>query len=158
MTSEHNQDDVIIAYEPDLSLQKMIGDGVKFNDLLTPEIRQACQKLIDDARDSFFDEEKPRVEKLRELVKSGKIDDLSKIAHMANEIRAQARMFGFSFICNLSEQMVNFAQLPGKATDTKFLVLSRFSDALYIAVLKKMRDEGGELERELNLSIEYLKN
>jgi hypothetical protein len=158
MTTEQNQDDVILAYEPDLSLQKMLGDGQKFNDLLTPEIRQACQKLIDDARDSFFEEEKPSVETLRALVKSGNVQKLPKIAGIANEIRAQAKMFGFSFICNLSEQIVNFAQLPGKGADMKFMVLTRFVDALYIAMIQKMRDEGGELERELNLSVEYLKH
>lgn len=158
MSNNQPQDDVILAYEPDLSLQKMIGDGVQFKDILTPELRQACQKLIDDARDAFFDEEKPHVEEIRKLAKAGDVRDLPKIAGIASEIRAQAKIFGFSFICNLCEQIVSFALLPGKSAEKKFLVLSRFIDALYIAMIQKMRDEGGALEKELNMSVEYLKN
>lgn len=158
MTDNQPQDDVVLAYEPDLSLKKMIGEGIEFKSILTPELRQACQKLIDDAREAFFEEEKPLVDELRRIVKAADPAKLPKIVEIASEIRAQAKIFGFSFICNLSEQIANFAQLPGKTADVRFLVISRFVDALYIAMIQKMKDEGGMLEKELNLSVEYLKH
>lgn len=152
-------DDDVVAYEPDMSLQKMIGDGKNFKDILTPELRAACQKLINDARDAFFEEEKPRVAEMQALVKAANISSLPKIIELAAEIRSQAKIFGFSFICNLCEQIVNFSQLPGKTVEVRFLVISRFVDALSIAVFHKMKDEGGELEKELlSLSVEQSKH
>ncbi len=158
MTADQSQDDVTLAYEPDLSLQKILGKGLQFKDILTPQLRQACQKLIDDASDAFFEEEKPQVEEILKLARQGEISALPKIAALAVEIRSQAKIFGFSFIGNLCEQIVSFAQLPGKSAETRFMVISRFVDALYIAITQKMRDEGGTLEKELNLSVEYLKD
>lgn len=150
MKDNTSNDDGPTAHEPDYALRKLIGEDVDIRKIFTAEKIKQCQKIIDTARDDFFEEEKPCVAELRMLVQAGDETKFSQIASICTDIRGQARIFGFSFIADLCAQIVTFAELQSRPAKVRFQVISKFVDALQVAVHHKMHDEGGVLEKELN--------
>lgn len=151
MSGEPEDDpNVTYAFEPDFALKKIIGEDVDISKIFTPERIKACQDIIDNARSEFFEEEKPRVLELKTIVQGGNEKNLPQILAICKEIKSQAKIFGFSFIADLCTQIITFAELETRPVKVRFQVIAKFTDALVIAVLNKMKDEGGVLEKELD--------
>jgi len=151
MDQKNTADHYVLALPPDKSLKKMIGEHVNLGDLFTPEKIKACQKLIDMARDEFFEEEKPKVEQMRHILKANNQKALSDIEKMIQDIKGQARIFGFSFIVLVCNHILDFADDQTKSIERRILIIARFVDVLFIAMSHKIKDDGGALEKELKI-------
>lgn len=154
--SETLEDAEPFTYEPDFALRKIIGDDVDIMQIFTPEKIRLCQDIIDKARDDFFEDEKPRVLELKKIIAQSNIHNLSKIVAVCSEVRCQARIFGFSFIAGLCEQMITFANADSKPPKVRYMIISKLGDALVVAMLNRLKDEGGILQKELNATVQQL--
>lgn len=146
----------VIAYEPDDTLRQILGPEVDLRKVFSPEKIAAVQKIIDDARDEFFINELPSVQKLREIVSAEDPAKFLTIRNICWDIRSQARIFGFTFISNLCAQIVESTENQDTPAKTRYLIITKFVDALVMAVTHKVRDEGGGLEKELQKVVEHL--
>lgn len=149
MTDNHAQGNYVTAFEPDRSLQKIIGEDVDLNTIFTPEKIKACQKIIDEARNEFFDNELPKIDLIRSFLRRGNDTSFQQIEFIVNDMRSQARIFGFPFIALACSHIVSFCDDYTKKAETRRLIISKFVDLLYIALRNKVRDEGGGLEKEI---------
>lgn len=146
----------IVAYEPDDTLRQILGPDVDLKKVFSPDKIAAVQKIIDDARDEFFINELPQVKTLQDIIKTNDPAKLVLIRNICWDIRSQARIFGFSFISNLCAQIVDFTGHEATPVKTRYLIISRFVDALAVAITNKVRDEGGGLEKELKKVADHL--
>lgn len=133
--------DEVIAYEPDHTLRNILGEKFDAEKYFKGKIAD-CQKVIDAARDEFFEDEKPRVLQLKELAKSANPEEFAPIISVCNDIRGQARIFGFSFISHLCSQIILFAELEAKLPKLRYLIISKLIEALSVAIFHKIKDEG----------------
>lgn len=141
--------DEVCAYEPDYELRNILGENFDTEKYFKERIVE-CQNVIDNARNEFFEDEKPRVLQLRELAKSANPNQFVAIVSICKDIRGQARIFGFPFISDLCSEIIRFAELETKLPKIRYLIIAKLIDALSVAIMHKMRDEGGVLEAELN--------
>lgn len=142
-------DTYVTAIEPDQTLKKIIGENVDLKTVFTPEKIKACQKLIDDARNEFFDNELPKIGQIRDFLKETDESSFHKIEYIINDMRSQAKIFGFPFIVLACNHVISFCDDYTKKPETRKLIISKFVDLLYIALRNKVRDEGGGLEKEM---------
>ncbi len=145
--SIENED--VCAYEPDYTLRNILGENFDAEKYFKERIAD-CQSVIDNARNEFFEDEKPRVLQLRELAKSADPNQFSTIVAVCRDIRGQARIFGFPFISNLCSEITRFAEMESKLPNVRYSIIVKLIDALSAAIMHRMRDEGGILEAELN--------
>lgn len=139
----------VTAIEPDRTLKKIIGENVDLKTVFTPAKIKACQKIIDDARNEFFDNELPKIDYIRSFLRSNDDSSFQKIELIVNDMRSQAKIFGFPFIVLACSHIIAFCEDYTKKADTRRLIISKFVDLLYIALRNKVRDEGGGLEKEM---------
>lgn len=137
------------AYEPDYSLKEAVGKDVDLTKLFTPERLRKCQEIIEAARDEFFIEESEKVKMMQVFILQKDLTTFNAIADMAQEIKSQARIFGFTFIANLCSQIVHFCLSDEKPLPVRLQILERFITALDLAMSSRVRDEGGNLEGQL---------
>ncbi len=139
----------ITAVEADTSLKKIIGEEVDLNRLFSPEKISACQKIIDDARNEFFQNELPKVEIIKKLMRDDETKIDYKVSEIVNDMRSQAKIFGFPFIVLACTHILSFYDDTAKPLGVKHKIISRFVEILHIAIKNKVRDEGGDLEKEM---------
>ncbi len=152
MQATHKQEEFVTVYEPENVLRNIIGNDVALKNVLTPEKIKACQKLIDDARMSFFKSARPDLEDLKSLVKERAVS-FGRIALRAENIRGQARMFGFWFISNVCTHIADYCESTAHPAERRASVVARLVDALQVAFDNEISDEGGILNQHLSLTM-----
>jgi len=162
MPSDKNPkpEDVVIAYEPDRTIRGLIGNDTKLEDIFTKERIEAGQKVIDTARDSFFDVISADLEKLESLVKAQnpaeEVSDpaFEDIAVLATNIKGHAGLFGFTLIATTCSHIAEYCEPGPHSTTTRFRLLTDLVKMLRLVVNQKISDEHGRLSRELKASLQ----
>jgi hypothetical protein len=154
-------DGVVYAYEPNLSLQKIIG-AASVADIFTKEKIEACQKLLDDAKSSFFDTAKDDMCTITALVSNKALVDnfeqlCSQLFEPVSNIKGQANIFGFPLISCICKYLLEYCAdgtsgAPVTARDV--FIINRLVEALDRAFSEKIVDAGGAIEKELIAVIE----
>ena len=142
------QEDVMIE-EADFALRDLLGPDIELRKVFTQEKIKDCQKIIDEAREEFFTDEIKKVLEIRKLVQTQDEKLFKEIALLGQDLKSQARLFGFGFISNICAQIIFYAETDVKNIKTRFTVISKFVDALDQAMKHRLKDETGQLEKNL---------
>jgi len=146
----------IIAYEADQSLRKMVGKTTVLTDIFTKDKIAASQKLIDEAKDSFFDRAKPDMDAISELVKDkAAAENYQELCrHLFQpvcNIKSQADIFGFPLISCVCKYLIEYSEASAKKAMTAkdIFLIGKLVEALQRAFKNKIVDAGGAIEKEL---------
>lgn len=138
----------IKIYEPESDLREIIGADAQLRNLFTPEKIASCQKLIDISRNEFFDTAYKQLKVLLDFFQSD-LQDFSKILIPVENIKAQAKIFGFPFIVNVCSHISDYCQ-DGDLSEKKLEVVKKLIEALTVTLKNKVTDEEGTLNKELS--------
>lgn len=140
--------DEIKIYEPESALREIIGQDVQLRNLFAPEKIASCQKLIDTSRNEFFDNSYKELETIVSSLQSN-IEDFSKILIPVENIKGQAKIFGFPFIINICCHISDYCQ-NGDLTEKNLEVVKKLIEALTVTLKNKVTDQKGALNEELS--------
>lgn len=153
---------VVYAYEPDQTLREMIGKSTQLADIFTKEKIAACQKLVDDAKQSFFDTAQADMDTMSGLVKNkARADNYQEFCRqlfqLANNIKGQAEVFGFPLITRVCKYLTEYTESGASAnrmTARDIFIIIKLVEALHRAFQEKIVDAGGAIEKELIWAVE----
>ncbi len=113
--------------------------------LITQEMIEECQKLIDTSKDSFFDDLDSIVLKLKQIAKDPKMskETIKALSHAAADIQSSAGLFGYDLIAALAGQLINLLDSKQFDAEKKQRLVTKYVDALVMAVSKRINDNGG---------------
>lgn len=150
-----------IAYEPDRSLRDLIGQDVSLTDIFTKEKIANCQKMVDEAKGSFFENSKQDVLAVIALSKKKELQKnfpefCSRLFQPICNIKGQAELFGFSLIAQVCRYLLEYCENSNSSTMTSkdVLIVDKLVEALARAYDDKIIDAGGALESELKSIVE----
>lgn len=143
------EDGDVTMEEPDFALRKLLGPDLDLRKVFTPEKIKDCQRIIDDARDEFFTDEIKKVLEIKKLVQLKDEKFFMQISIIGQDLKSQARLFGFGFIANICSQIIFYAETDTKSLTARLAIISKFVDALDHAMKNRLKDETGQLEKNL---------
>ncbi len=112
--------------------------------LITQEMIEECQALIDTSAESFFDDIDSIVLKLREVAKDKPNSKTTKaMSTAAADIQSSAGLFGYDLIAALAGQLINLLDSKQFDADKKQRLVAKYVDALVMAVTRRINDNGG---------------
>jgi hypothetical protein len=162
--SHENSDEtnVTYAYMPDPSLKELIGKCTLLADIFTSEKIAACQKLINDARNSFFNSAVADMHVIKSASqKHHSVGDYKSLCRILYQpvcnIKGQAEAFGFSMIGRVCKYLIEYCEGKhfGNGTVAKdMFIMTKLVEALERAFEEKIVDSGGAIERELIAIVE----
>ena len=148
--------DYTVAYEPDLSLKKIIGEKVSLNEIFTPEKIAAGNKIIEESRNQFFVKAPEEIKKLSELSASTSADPLktlTSISTIAANLKGEGEMYGFTFVQKVCTHIMETCrdEIKGKGADmkTSLALVLKLTQTLDYAVKHAIKDDGGEAGRAI---------
>lgn len=150
------------AIEPDYSLKSLIGKSVALTDIFTKEKIERCQKIVDDAKASFFDTSAKDMAVISKVTSGEMIKDPKALCTMlfqpVSNIKGQAEAFGFPLITRVCKYLIKYCEKSaGQAKPfskkDEFIIL-KLVEALEHAFNNKIMDTGGAIEKELISIIE----
>lgn len=155
------------AYEPDHSLQEMIGLSVSISDIFSQERIDRCQRIVDDAKVSFFHLADADMDKIRDIVSSG-VDAIptktlcAQLFVPVSNIKSQAEAFGFPLITSVCKYLMKYCEDGAndlKPTGKKeAFIITKLIEVLQHALSHQIMDSGGEIEEELISIIELARS
>lgn len=148
---------VVYAYEPDRSLSDLVGRSTVLTDIFTKEKIAACQKLVEDAKSSFFETSREDMLAIEKLAKSKVLEKdyqefCKQLFHPATHIKGQAEVFGFSLISKVCKYLIDYCEESAsvqRVTARDVIIIGKLVEALQKAFNEKIVDTGGALEKEL---------
>lgn len=113
--------------------------------LITQEMIEECQKLIDTSAESFFDDIDSIVAKLKRLSSDPKLskETIKAMSHAAADIQSSAGLFGYDLIAALAGQLINLLDSKQFDSEKKQRLVTKYVDALVMAVTRRINDNGG---------------
>lgn len=154
-----SEEEAIVACEPVNALREMIGEGAALDELFDAGSIAAAQRLIDTAKDEFFDTAKNDLHALTDLLRMPVnqenippvlFDQLKRPAHT---IQGEARMLGFTFIASVCSHIVTYCEASQPAPRKRLALVAQLADALALAFERRIRGEGGPVEQQLLQSL-----
>ncbi len=149
-----NDPNAVYAYAPDYALRKLIGP-MPLSDIFTPEKIAACQKILDDAKASFFETSSADMEFIRVMLNGSDENHQQGFRQLFEplaNIKGQADVFGFPLISSLCKYLIEYTEEGAEQAvlaAKNQLIIQRLSEALQKAFDERVVDAGGALEREL---------
>lgn len=148
---------IVYAYEPDQTLRQLIGKSTILADIFTKEKIAACQKLVDDAKSSFFDTAQPDMDTISALVKNKALTNnyqelCKQLFQPLSNIKGQAEVFGFPLITRVCKYLIEYCESSASAKSMAardIFIITKLVEALRRAFQEKIVDAGGTIEREL---------
>lgn len=145
-----------IAYPPDNSFKEFLGN-MQVSELFTPEKIQAAQTVIDTARDGSFETLRDMISLLQVAFHYGgeneKGADIERMRDTASTVRDQARLFGFTFILNVSNHLLELCCSHNMHDVRTQALMAKLVEALTLACSRRIQDDGGEMGRNLLASL-----
>lgn len=150
------------AYEPDRSLRDLIGKDTVLSDIFTKEKIENCQKLVDEAKKSFFDTSQKDMDTITSLIAKKEfatnyLELCNLLFQPINNIKGQAELFGYSLIARVCKYLIEYCEesKSNKNMSAKdVFVVGKLVEALVRAFNEKIIDSGGVLEKELMTVVE----
>lgn len=142
-------DDYTVVYETENVLQKKIGNDFSLDQIFSPERIKKCQNVIDQAKASFFETAKNDLESLLSMSRFSSLP-LNKMATLSENIKGQARIFGFSFISAVCDYITDVCMASTIEEEKKKFLLKKLIEVLEISFKEKITDEGGALNFDLS--------
>lgn len=115
--------------------------------LITQEMIEECQKLIDTSAESFFDDIDSIVAKLKKLSSDANLskETIKAMSHAAADIHSSAGLFGYELISALAGQLINLLDSQQYEAEKKQRLVKKYVEALVMAVTQRINDNGGAI-------------
>ncbi len=158
MTQKNSTDDVV-AVEAHSEIKEILGKEVELSKVFSKEKIIACQKIINSAKNNFFDTAKKELSELKKLLKSNidsQNDDEDIIKPLAS-IRSQAETLGFILITQVCDYIIKYYESETMDNKKRIRIIDKLVDTLKLAFDQKIKDDGGPLGKELLLNLRKIK-
>jgi hypothetical protein len=141
-------DEVVIYEQPSGVIRQVIDEGFSLAAHITTDKIAACQAVINDASDRFFEEGFEDVKALRALFmdhapETADAAFFKSVQRHATNLQGQSQVLGFTLITKISGHMIDSVRHPTMVPDRKFQLLSRITEVLKLAFTDRIRDAGG---------------
>ncbi len=141
-------DEVVIYEQPSGVIRQVIDEGFSMAAHITTDKIAACQTVINDASNRFFEEGFEDVKALRALFAdhSPQTADavfFKTVQRLATNLQGQSQVLGFTLITKISGHMIDSVRHPTMVSERKFQLLSRITEVLKLAFTDRIRDAGG---------------
>ena len=148
---------------PDYSLKKKIGEDVNIRDILTPEVVQKSQELIDSQQGDFiewaFKDLVTLTHAFNALKKSPYADGhFKKLLNVAFSLKCQAGTFGFSLASNVAKSLYDYCNRITSIDEGAFVVLGKHVESLTVIFQQNIKGDGGDIGKELMGTLAMLIN
>jgi hypothetical protein len=143
------------AVEPDRTLRNLVGPQTVLTSIFSREKIEACQKTIDEARDTFFDTAREELAQLEALAAAPPGDESwfeSAAAHAGN-IKGHAEMFGYHLVVSICQHIVGYGEPSPHTPVVRRLLIIDLIKMLHLAVAEKIIDHNGILGQKLLASL-----
>lgn len=150
-----NQNGSTLAYEPFSEIRQLIGADVVLSDIFTEDRIQACARLIDLARNTFFEITNTELNMLERLAGAPVVREdesrnfIAGIVVHANNIKGQAEILGFTLIARICAQIALACHATHQQQDIKRILITKMVETLRLAYKQKITDEGGAVGKEI---------
>lgn len=143
--------DDVVAYEPNCSMKRKLGDDFALGSLVTEQVISACENLLNRASSSFFQEAEEDLAALEALIRqpldtAGVTDRLQTHAY---NIKSHAKVLGFTLITEICVQLIAAILSTKLAAAKRQPLLQTLVDALRVAFTQQVRDDGGAVGKEI---------
>lgn len=146
----------VFALEANCTLRREVGDDFSAREAISEAQLQACERLFDDASDSFFTEAAADMARLNALANTP-LNDLEAVLVPVHNVQSLAKILGFTLISNLCMLVVHTVHSRKLAEHKKAALLVELIHALDLTFLRRIRDDGGafgtQLRADLNRSL-----
>lgn len=129
--------------------------------VLTQDVRSRMQTVIAKAITGFETETLARLAELRRLVTGLGHDEFAlvflipQLQDLAFDIKGMAGTFGYDLLTDLAKSLQDFLASMEMPTSTEFEVVAIHIDALYLLLSSRVNGQGGDMERELLITLGY---
>ncbi len=155
-TEEHSEN-IVYAYEPDKTLRKLIGENVPIANIFTAEKILECQKIVDEAKLSFFETSQVDIDSINKIVcdpvyAENYLESCKQIHKPVCNIKGQADIFGFKLISDLCKHLIEYCQAAlshDNFTGKEAKLVLKLANALEKAFKERITGSGGAVEKEL---------
>ena len=126
-----NQVETVLAYEPYSEIRQVIGQEVDLKTVFTEEKIRACNALINQARQDFFEITATELNLLERFATAEIVTDqesqgfINAIMGHAQNIRGQAEMLGFALIARICLQISLACVAVHQPQATKRLLITK---------------------------------
>lgn len=147
----------VVVRGADSRMQGIIGNTRSLGKVFTKEKIANCQKMVDTARDSFFDSAKDdmiTIEKLSENKIKGETFKkfYEELFQPLSNIKGQADIFHFPLIADICKYLMSYSQRSNSSkeiTDKDLFIITQLVKALRHCFNEKITDKDGKLEKQL---------
>ncbi len=144
----------VLEIEANCAIKKVVGEGFLLETHISGERVSACQNVIDEANQHFFER---GVEDVRGMqlhlnrVKAGEADDafFRTIEILAHNIYGQSAILGFTLIAEMSAHMIASSGLQEVSAITRYRLIMHITQLLQLAFERRIRDAGGPQGEEM---------
>ena len=153
-----------IAHEPDRIIRNLIGVNTRLEEIFTQERIAASQKVLDDARGSFFSHARGDLVRLEELAtKNTAAPDkcepvFEEMISAAANLRGHAEIFGYGLVAAICGHIADLATPNGHSAAARIQLTGDLIRMLGIAIREKVTDDTGAVGRELKVSLGSLRS
>ncbi len=145
----------VTVMEGNHQLKTMLGADFRLGDAITPEKIAACQHMVDQARQGFFEESEAQLIALETMAEAVNKDaavmpaQVEQAETLAFNIKGQAALYGFGFISGICGRMVAVVTSRKLSNAKKAQAFVKLTHVLRMAYRHKITDEGAELGAHL---------
>lgn len=147
-------------YEEDFTLKQVVGGVAGISRIFSPENIQRAQKMIDDARDDFFNSNLLSLHTVKEeLLGDGKAGlevgekELAKVREHVISLRIQANALKFPFISKVCTHIEEVCILPRHAKVNYRHLIRDMLEILRLALQNRIVDDQHPIAQEVIKSL-----
>jgi|GEM_PF-1605136 len=156
LDSSRKDPNVVLVFEPDNAIREKIGKEVVLQEYFTPERLENCQKIIESARSTFFENAEIETNILLHLMRKMPANDkdsvpfFEKVFSCVCNIKGQVEIFGFTLIRKICDHILEHCRSADYETlHTRFMLTKDLVQLLNLAIRKAVTDEGGATGRTI---------
>lgn len=129
--------------------------------VLPPEMKQRLEGVIAAAAPSFEQDILARLAELRHLLAGVGHDDFAliflmpQLRELAFDIKGMAGTFGYHLLSDLAKGLKDFLEQIDMPKSLEFDLVAIHIDAIYVLLAQRITGQGGDLERQLLISLGY---
>ncbi len=143
----------VLMYEPNCSLIAEVGVGFKITNFITEEKIKSCETLLEKASEEFFDDAEADLQALERMTSELTAETIDNHAHQmqthAYNIKSLAKVLGFTLITEICIHLVGTISSNKLSAEKRKAILQSLSGALRLTFMQHIRDDGGEVGKEL---------
>ncbi|MGE0755052.1 MAG: hypothetical protein AB7L92_07840 [Alphaproteobacteria bacterium] len=145
------------AIQPDTSMKGILGDKKALGQIFSKEKMENCQKIVEEAKVSFFDVVAGDMIKIEELSSTQLTEEsyrafYEQLFQPLSNIKGQAEIFGFKLVANICKYLMEYSEQNVKRqqiSKSEIFITTQLVKALRHCFNEQITDKDGKLEKQL---------